>query len=475
MRTDEQTTRCAHKNTDIDTNPNTNTKANKKHTARTEYQRDEDCEDSGVPIQIAVVIVEELGILNDTGDDDDDDNDRTIQSNVSTMDVAEKFATRLHNEWGIGYEIPPQVLPGDSNNNDDQNNGGAGTGVLVFLSVRDRVVFISVGGALRHILTNGRIDRIIRNSMRPYLKRADYDRGLLEGIDAIAERLENGGVPSVWERILDYWWWKDNNFNLLLVAGFFVFVMKSLWTARKEDRSYARAVARLSELDLAKAEALRGTYSPATNCPICLQDFQSATVGSDGLPIRLLRCGHVFDETCYHEWVSSGRCNATKCPVCRADVGCSSTVCSGSSNNPAAPITDETNEDESPLITNRSLARTESENDFADSNSDHNHDTNNNAMNLFREDRNFRLQRLSRLYPRYVTIEHVTRWSSPTFHGSLARDPSFRSNDPAQVRARAQARHTSSSSSSTSETNNNSGGGYAFGGGTSAGGSGGHF
>merc|ERR1712124_125232 len=57
------------------------------------------------------------------------------------------------------------------------------------------------------------------------------------------------------------------------------------------------------------------------SCPICLEDFSSTTHGSDGHPIQLLRCGHVFDKTCYQEWVSSGNGDVTKCPICRIDVG----------------------------------------------------------------------------------------------------------------------------------------------------------
>lgn len=46
------------------------------------------------------------------------------------------------------------------------------------------------------------------------------------------------------------------------------------------------------------------------------------TVGSDDRPIKLLRCGHIFDMTCWQTWVDSGTCgNPWICPVCRQDVG----------------------------------------------------------------------------------------------------------------------------------------------------------
>merc|ERR1712226_448340 len=54
-------------------------------------------------------------------------------------------------------------------------------------------------------------------------------------------------------------------------------------------------------------------------------------LGSDGLPLRMLPCGHVFDETCWREWVDSEQVNHhfsnqntsshRQCPVCREDFG----------------------------------------------------------------------------------------------------------------------------------------------------------
>lgn len=44
-------------------------------------------------------------------------------------------------------------------------------------------------------------------------------------------------------------------------------------------------------------------------------------LGTDDLPIKLLRCGHIFDESCWKAWVDSGHGNPWICPVCRQDVG----------------------------------------------------------------------------------------------------------------------------------------------------------
>ena len=65
--------------------------------------------------------------------------------------------------------------------------------------IRDRVVFSPVGGALDHLLTSGRIDRIIRNHMRADLKWASYEAGLTKCIDAIVKLLERGKESSAFE------------------------------------------------------------------------------------------------------------------------------------------------------------------------------------------------------------------------------------------------------------------------------------
>jgi len=43
--------------------------------------------------------------------------------------------------------------------------------------------------------------------------------------------------------------------------------------------------------------------------------------GADGRGIKLLRCGHIFCESCWKTWVHSGCGNPCNCPVCRQDVG----------------------------------------------------------------------------------------------------------------------------------------------------------
>ena len=111
---------------------------------------------------------------------------------------------------------------------------------------------------------------------------------------------------------------------LTVFAGIF---FGNEYVQSRKRRRYAEARMHLSQLDRDNALALQGQYR-CTSCPICFEPFQNAgnssstndttdgdandesepminnqqesgeLKGSDGLPLRLLRCGHVFDETC---------------------------------------------------------------------------------------------------------------------------------------------------------------------------------
>jgi len=462
----------------------TSTRNQNSNDAKDSKQSIADIDNAEFPVQIAVAVVEGIGIWND---------DIDCENDVDIEEIAGQFATSLHNKWGIGQEIIP-IDKDDST----ENNSGGGTGVLVFLSVRDRVVFISVGGALGHLLTSGRIDRIIHNAMRPDLKQANYELGLTKGIDAIIELLKKAEEPSVFERSRDKWF----NTNTIVVFIWTIFVIGNgafqRWKRQREQRIYAKAAIRLSELDRARAEALRGTYRRTASCPICLDDFSSTVLGSDGHPIQLLRCGHVFDKTCYQEWVSSGCCgDVTKCPMCRADVGFSlddipDTLSTGNNiqfrsfaANAGSEDDDDPNDGSSTnnndlqsIVTNHDGVTFAFEDDNGNDSTNltgSSFDRDTHMMNLYQRDRNYRLERLSELYPRYITSDAVMRWSSPTFNGSLVRDLSFRNRDPAVTQNVRRCCSSASDSEHGLNNGNDQRGGCTFNGGTSAGGKGGRF
>jgi len=114
--------------------------------------------------------------------------------------------------------------------------------------------------------------------------------------------------------------WLDTD---ALVAFIWVTIVFGKVMFQRRKRQWERQIyaTQLSEVDRTRAQVLQRSYDETKICPICLDDFSSTLLGSDGHPIQLLRCGHVFDKTCYQKWVSLGCGDVTKCPVCRADVG----------------------------------------------------------------------------------------------------------------------------------------------------------
>jgi uncharacterized membrane protein YgcG len=343
-----------------------------------------------------------MNLLPYRSDNDDEMNEET---------AAQAFARTLHDTWGVGHETSV-----------------GGTGVLIFLSVDDRVLYISRGGAMDHILGDSRIDTII-HGVQPALKQAKYAEGLIEAVEHVVDFIQKG-EPTWNERILEFL-----QIQYLIMFFWLYVFFGGLWSAqkqRREGRVYAQAASQLTELDRAQAEALQGRYQ-ATSCPVCLENFKSSTVGSDDQPIKLLRCGHVFDESCWSEWVNSGQGNVTKCPICQKDVGPqNSTELDHAHTQPVQNIAEDVREDQDRVV------------------------------RQFQQERNFRLVRLGYRFPGYITPNQIQRWSSPTYNGSLVRDQSFVQNNPRVVH-----RSTGGGGSGGSS--------ISFGGGTSSGGRGGRF
>ena len=323
--------------------------------------------------------------------------------------AAEAFAVQLHNLWGVGSVTEC-----------------GGTGLLIFFSIRDRAFFVSRGKAVESSLTDKRIDRVM-DTIKPYLRDQDYARGLMKLLDESDKYLAQG-PPSKEELYHDM-------LESLLPLSIFVFMTGMFglkgWLQHRDAREYVRVETQLSQLDRDRAEALQGRYQ-CTSCPICLENFENApgevpTKGSDGLPLKLLRCGHVFDETCWSEWVSSGTGNILRCPICQQDVGSSS---SNESNPHRQP-------QEQPIA-----------------------DDNNRVFRQFHRERNFRLVRLGMQHPRFVRNDLIQRWTDTRYEGSLAQDPGFVRSNPHYQHAANRGGGRSGFSSS-------------FGGGSSGGGRGG--
>jgi len=462
-------------------------------------------DDSPYNVQIAVALVRKMGL--------------DMTGTTTTNAAAEHFARSVHDAWGVGQVIP--------------NCGG--TGVLLFLSELDRAIYISRGPALESILTDRRLDTVI-DHMKPRLREEEYGPALVHAIQEIHAYLRRG-KPQFWEKIGNL---AAEYAGIFLIFGFFGFAVFAAKKHEEEKRLYARVKSQLSEIDRAKAEALKGKYH-CTSCPICLEYFkqpgalssdnsitkggeeeqplvgpgenlqespkpqQQSLIGSDGLPLKLLRCGHVFDDTCWSQWIESGTGQVNRCPICNADVGEHPSL--GHDDGHFRPPDHLDNNEHrrfprnffprppqhGPIHDARSQPRTdvseapsprEDDTSFRDNLPQSNNDNRCASprekrpaldwstaalLRRYNYERNFRLQRLGVRYPTFVRPQQVARWTSSTYYGPLAQDQTFLERDPGQIQQQANANNRNGNGSGSGMGGSRSG----FGGGSSGGGRGG--
>lgn len=280
-------------------------------------------------------------------------------------DAAQIFARTLHDAWWTGN--------GEDcfqNDNTDPNlcrktNGDYG--ILIFLSIQDRVCFISTGSGIASILPWWRLEHIVAN-MKPDLRHRDYGNALLRSIDYLSEMLE-AGPPTMSDRLHDF----ISRFGVVIAFAMFTFFFGA-WGEYRDRRKrwqYAESRSKLSGVEKEKARVLQRKYN-TKSCPICLESFIPEDVeelagqinddgnnnsesspmlnsgsdgvddvkklasnssmrrvdsygtpltGCDGRKIKMLRCGHIFCDICWRTFAHSGVGNPCICPVCRQDVG----------------------------------------------------------------------------------------------------------------------------------------------------------
>ena len=118
-----------------------------------------------------------------------------------TNDAAQTFARNLHDAWWS-----------------DASMGKADYSILLFLSVQDRVCFISTGSGISSILPWWRLDHIVA-SMKPDLRHRDYGNALLRAIDDLSHMLWTG-PPTLADRFHDF----VARFGVVIAFAFFTFV-----------------------------------------------------------------------------------------------------------------------------------------------------------------------------------------------------------------------------------------------------------
>jgi len=379
----------------------------------------------------------------------------------------------LHDKWGIGDTLASPCKD-------------AGTGILVLVSTDDRVVFISRGSALETTLHDSVIDQIIE-LMGPDFRQGLYGRGIKLGLLEMFSCLERG-PPSNWECFFTFC---ERYAQFTFMLGTLLYSFLSNRWQRKENMEYASLRTELSRMDRDYALSLQGKYQ-CSSCPICLEIFQGIdekkeqcavirgesnenneknidssqysnqtgasthfvpTVGSDGLPLKLLRCGHVFDESCWQEYISVRDGDVHVCPICKQDLA-------NTSND------QQIESEEQDLNQSRSTDVVQYENQNISTSDDS--PNNDNNTELYQNERNFRLSRLQIRYPHFISRVTLRRWLNPRNNRGLllARDRNILQRNPSHLRDLDTNRHQSASYSRSTRR---------FGSGRSSGGRGGRW
>jgi uncharacterized protein len=94
----------------------------------------------------------------------------TVPDTIPSATV-KAYATELFNTWGIGKR-------------------GIDNGVLFLISVNERRIEIETGRGVSPYISDRQVKQIIEDLITPEFKRQNYDRGLINGVEEMAGRLE---------------------------------------------------------------------------------------------------------------------------------------------------------------------------------------------------------------------------------------------------------------------------------------------
>mmetsp|Transcript_13321 Transcript_13321/g.25443 ORF Transcript_13321/g.25443 Transcript_13321/m.25443 type:complete len:424 (-) Transcript_13321:938-2209(-) len=272
-------------------------------------------------------------------------------------DAAQYFARYIHDTWSKRFT--EEIKASSSSEGNINNNNGASpvpptptSIVLIFISTRDRICYISSGTRIAAILPWWRLEHVVQD-MKQDLRKGQTGDALDVAIEELTELLLDG-PPSFGDRVNDFF----QRFGIVMLFTIFTFVFAT-WGEFRDQRKglfFAERRSRMTAAEKEKARSLQKEF--CTNmCPICLEPFDLTPgkdtdddddrdlpnegkctviqkpkikrvdsfdiplVGSDDQPIKMLRCGHIFDNTCWSMWADSGHGNPMICPVCRQDVG----------------------------------------------------------------------------------------------------------------------------------------------------------
>lgn len=282
--------------------------------------------------QIAVAIIYKI---NHDGLNSKDDN---------TMEAAKFFSTELHNTWGVG----------SSTSND---------GILIFLSISDRVVYLSTGSGVKHLFPQHRIDGVIDN-MKSDLRKGEYGSAIQKCIIQIDAILSGDSNSELEEKLSS----SSSSaigvyFSYIFYSLFFCFIIGSQYSKYREYQrlnSMQKGQAALDRLMKEVEQSSESFKFHSSSCPICLEAYPSTNLsssspssssdmesesgdacgetsktiiapsssgeGSNSSSPKVdatrrpmgLQCGHTFCFSCLETYLKSD--TGKSCPICRAPV-----------------------------------------------------------------------------------------------------------------------------------------------------------
>lgn len=216
----------------------------------------------------------------------------------------QNFTEQIFNRWGIGH-------PSCQN------------GILFALSVNDRKNYIKTGKGASTVLTDNHAKDILE-SLRPRLRAGDYDAAVVLAVQRMVSEALEPGCPPVFYQLdnisLGFLHWAYQNpsaaFLLLLgVASCAVYMCNEFRLVQRKSQFKRK----LQNLQSARQRLSKRGDCRDAPCPICLEvlpkdlSFKSEPTERGA---TLLRCGHVFHQTCIDQWLNRG--SSVNCPVCRA-------------------------------------------------------------------------------------------------------------------------------------------------------------
>jgi uncharacterized membrane protein YgcG len=178
--------------------------------------------------------------------------------------AAEVFCRTLHDEWGVGDKV--------------KNDG-----VVLFLSIEDRAVFISTGEGSQGRVSRSAVEGIIHR-MKPFLRKSDYSGAIINAIIEVEMALNGKPIKGSHHRLPPST--QDDDLPSYAKLLIFVSILAGVggygwWQnsrMKRLERGRLALDSLIREVDTARAaEEGDDKVFVTTSCPICLENFSEAS------------------------------------------------------------------------------------------------------------------------------------------------------------------------------------------------------